>query len=158
MLMLADRGLFDFDRSQSHLLARVRSQRQGEGLLVRHVMGHTAGLSGLNSPLPSICQRHRVSRSASPHKHRGGSQTHRAIIIAITLDHPGRDPATHHRADPSAISFRTEVAELPGADFHIGLDPKHDARVGGELRARGAFLSMPTSRPDRSASRTPESC
>ena len=47
VLMCADRGLGRLRCTGDRVLARVRSQRQG-GVLVRHVMSHSAGLSGFD--------------------------------------------------------------------------------------------------------------
>jgi CubicO group peptidase (beta-lactamase class C family) len=49
--------------------------------------------------------------------------------------------------------FREEIAEPLGADFHIGLDPKHDARVG-ELIPPTAPLGAQAADPDSIAART----
>jgi CubicO group peptidase (beta-lactamase class C family) len=53
--------------------------------------------------------------------------------------------------------FREEIAEPLDADFHIGLDARHDSRVG-TLVPPGASLGDGLSDPDSIAARTLRSC
>ncbi len=50
MLMIADRGLIDFDAPVANYWPEFAANGK-EGVLVRHVMGHTSGLSGWETPI-----------------------------------------------------------------------------------------------------------
>ena len=134
MLILADRGDLDFDAPVAQYWPEF-SENAGadhgkENVLVKHVMSHSAGLSGFDSPVSvEDCydwDKIVTQLAAQPcwwepgtaHAYHSLSQGYLQgeVLRRIT----GKTIGTF---------FREEIAEPLGADFHIGLDAKHDHRV-----------------------------
>lgn len=129
MLMLADRGLLDFDAPVADYWPEF-AQNGKERVLVRHVMSHSAGLSGFDPRIGTEDLYDRV-----------------AVAQSLALQAPWWEPGSasgYHAITQGQLQgeilrritgvslgefFRTEVAEPLGADFHIGLDAEHDQRV-----------------------------
>ena len=131
VLMLADRK----EITLSDPVARYWPEfAQGgkQGVTIAQVMSHSAGLSGFDPPLENveklydwdaICE-HLAAQS--PWWEPGSQSGYHAITQGylqgeIVRRVVGRSLGTF---------FREEVAEPLGADFHIGLHPDHDHRVG----------------------------
>lgn len=131
VLVLADRGQLDLSAPVADYWPEF-ARNGKEGVRVCHVMSHSAGLSGFDPPLGSpeelydwdaICQR---LAAQAPWWTPGSQSGYHAITQGflqgeIVRRVSGRSLGTF---------FREEIAEPLGADFHIGLDPVHDARVG----------------------------
>lgn len=131
VLMLADRGLVDLNAPVADYWPEFK-QNGKEDVLVRHVMSHSAGLCGFDPPLESveelydwdaICAR---LAAQTPWWEPGTASGYHAVTQGflqgeIVRRVTGRSIGTF---------FREEVAEPLGADFHIGLDPSLDDRVG----------------------------
>ena len=131
VLMLADRGLVDLNAPVADYWPEFK-QNGKEGVLVRHVMSHSAGLCGFDPPLESV----------------GELYDWDAICARLAAQMPWWEPGTasgYHAITQGFLQgeilrrvtgrsigtfFREEVAEPLGADFHIGLDPSLDDRVG----------------------------
>ena len=128
--LLADRGEIDLDAPVARYWPEFAAAGK-EGVLVRHVMAHTAGLAGLG---PSRITVEDLStggghRRCWPRRRPGGSPA------------PSRATTPSPRATCWASSsqrvtgaslgtfFREEVAGPLGADFHIGTGPELDPRV-----------------------------
>ena len=129
MLMLADRGQLDFDAPVADYWPEF-AQNGKAGVLVRHIMSHSAGLSGFDPPLAADALYDR-----------------KAVARLLARQAPWWEPGTasgYHAVTQGQLQgeileritgvslgefFRTEVAAPLGADFHIGLDAKHDHRV-----------------------------
>jgi CubicO group peptidase (beta-lactamase class C family) len=138
VLMLADRGLVDLNAPVADYWPEF-AQNGKEGVLVRHVMSHSAGLSGFDPPLESVeelydwdatCARLAAQK---PWWEPGTASGYHAVTQGflqgeIVRRVTGRSIGTF---------FREEVAEPLGADFHIGLDPSHDHRVGELIPPEG---------------------
>ncbi|HIG69368.1 MAG TPA: class A beta-lactamase-related serine hydrolase [Myxococcales bacterium] len=128
ILMLADRGLVDLYAPVAKYWPEF-AQNGKEHVLVAHVMGHTAGLSGFDEPTPKDLYDWNdiVGRLAAqaPWWEPGTKSGYHAVTQGFLQGEIVR------RVTGKTIGnfFREEVAEPLGADFHIGLDPKHDARV-----------------------------
>ena len=128
ILMLADRGLVDLHAPVAKYWPEF-AQNGKEHVLVAHVMGHTAGLSGFDEPTPKDLYDWNdiVGRLAAqaPWWEPGTKSGYHAVTQGFLQGEIVR------RVTGKTIGnfFREEVAEPLGADFHIGLDPKHDARV-----------------------------
>jgi CubicO group peptidase (beta-lactamase class C family) len=130
VLMCADRGLVDFDAPVAEYWPEFAANGK-EGVLVRHVMSHSAGLSGFDPPVQveDLYDWDRiVSQLAgqAPWWEPGTASGYHAVTQGylqgeIVRRVTGRSIGTF---------FRQEVAEPLDADFHIGLDPRHDSRVG----------------------------
>ena len=129
MLMLADRGELDFDAPVARYWPEF-AQNGKEGVLVSHVMAHTAGLPGFD-PAITVEQLYDLDLAAAnlaaqaPWWEPGTASGYHAftqgnlqgeILYRIT----GRRMADW---------FRTEVAEPLGADFWMSLPASEDHRV-----------------------------
>ncbi|MFI5039845.1 MAG: serine hydrolase domain-containing protein, partial [Solirubrobacterales bacterium] len=130
-LILADRGELDFDAPVARYWPEF-AQAGKEQVLVRHLLGHTSGLSGWEEPLEL--------------EELGDWERCTSLLAAQTpWWEPGTQSGYHavtqgylvgeviHRItglSPGAF-FRQTVAEPLGADFHIGLpaDSEADDRV-----------------------------
>ncbi len=158
MLMLADLGEIDFDAPVARYWPEF-AQNGKEDVRVRHVMSHSAGLSGFDPPIESAEELYDwdgiVTRLAAqePWWTPGDGSGYHAVTQGFLQGEilrrvTGRTLGTF---------FREEVALPLGADFHIGLDASHDARVG-ELVPPGAPLASTSGKPNPIAARTFQSC
>jgi len=129
MLMLADRGELDFDAPVATYWPEFAANGK-EGVLVRHVMSHNAGLSGYDPPITwhdladaEAVEDHLAKQAPwwEPGTHSGyHAITQGNLEAGIVRRITGRSIGTF---------FREEVAEPLGADFHIGLPASEDGRV-----------------------------
>lgn len=157
VLMLADRGEVDLSAPVAKYWPEFAANGK-QDVLVRHVMSHSAGLSGFDTPVKVeqlydwnfICEQ---LEAQAPWWEPGTVSGYHAITQGylqgeIVRRVSGRSIGTF---------FREEVAVPLGADFHIGLDAEHDSRVG-ELKPPGAFPGA--EEPDKGsvAARTFDSC
>jgi CubicO group peptidase (beta-lactamase class C family) len=129
VLMLADRGKLDLDAPVAKYWPEF-AQNGKEGVLVKHVMAHSAGLPGFDPPLEIIdlydwkkCCDNLAAQApwwepGTAVGYHAGTQGYLQGELVRRID--GRTLGTF---------FREEVAEPLGADFHIGLDAAHDHRV-----------------------------
>ena len=130
MLALADRGQLDFDAPVADYWPEF-AQNGKEGVLVRHVMAHTAGLSGFEKPMMAT-----------------DLYDLDAVAAQLASQAPWWEPGTasgYHAVTQGNLEgeilyritgirmadwFRTEIAEPLGADFHMSLPASEDDRVG----------------------------
>ncbi|MBW2241394.1 MAG: beta-lactamase family protein [Deltaproteobacteria bacterium] len=158
MLMLADRGSLEFDAPVATYWPEFAANGK-QGVLVKHVMSHSAGLSGFDPPLETADDLYDwdaiVSRLAAqaPWWSPGEGSGYHAVTQGFLQGEIVR------RVTGKSIGtfFREEVAEPLGADFHIGLDPAHDGRVG-ELIPPGSGPNSAQGDPDSIGVRTMTSC
>ena len=155
VLVLADRGEVDLYAPVATYWPEFAANGK-EGVTVAHVMSRSAGLSGFDPPLAAIEELYDwdgiCSRLAAqaPWWEPGTQSGYHAVSQGflqgeIVRRVTGRSIGTF---------FREEIAEPLGADFHIGLDPAHDARVG-ELVPPGAPAGGPAGAdPDSVAAKT----
>ena len=153
MLMLADRGLIDFDAPVARYWPEF-AQNGKEGVLVRHVMSHSAGLAGFDSRIEieelynwdDICDR--LARQA-PWWEPGTASGYHAITQGYLQGEILR------RVDGRSLGtfFREEIATPLNVDFHIGLDSQHDARVG-EMVPPSTRMDQIPGDPESVATRT----
>jgi CubicO group peptidase (beta-lactamase class C family) len=129
VLMLADRGQLDLDAPVSRYWPEF-AQNGKDRVLVSHVMAHSAGLPGFDPPLSTddlydwskVCDNlARQSLWWEP----GEAVGYHAVTQGYLQGELVR------RVDGRTIGtfFADEVAGPLGADFHIGLDARHDDRV-----------------------------
>ena len=159
LLMLSDRGELDFDAPVAKYWPGF--ERNGkEGVLVKHVMSHSAGLSGFDPPIRNaaelydwdgICER--LAAQEPWWKPGDGSGYH-----AMTQGYLQGEILRRITGRSIGTFFREEIAEPLGADFHIGLDAKHDARVGELVPPGVALGGGEDADPDSIAVRTLTSC
>ena len=129
MLMLADRGELDFDAPVARYWPEF-AQNGKEGVLVRHVMSHTAGLPGFDPPvvatdlydLDAIASR----LAAQSLWWEPGTKSGYHAVTQGNLEGEILYRITGKRM---GAWFRDEVAGPLGADFHMGLPASEDHRV-----------------------------
>ena len=130
MLMLADRGELDFDAPVAQYWPEF-AQNGKEGVLVSHVMAHTAGVPGFDPPLATIEQLYDLE----------------AVAANLAAQAPWWEPGTasgYHAISQGNLQseilyritgrrmadwFRSEVAEPLGADFWMSVPASEDHRV-----------------------------
>ena len=158
VLMLADRGVVDLNAPVARYWPEF-AQNGKDGVLVRHVMSHSAGLSGFEPALASVSDvydREAIVRRLAAQKPwwtpGDGSGYH-----AITQGFLQGEIVLRVTGQTLGTFFRAEVAQPLGADFHIGLAPEHDPRVA-ELVPPPVGLDATPGDPASVAVRTMKSC
>jgi CubicO group peptidase (beta-lactamase class C family) len=129
VLMLADRGLVDFDAPVATYWPEFAANGK-EGVLLRHVMSHNAGLSGFDPAITAtdlydwdgICT---GLAAQAPWWEPGTGSGYHLVTQGYLLGEVVR------RVSGKSVGtfFRDEVAGPLGADFFIGLPASEDARV-----------------------------
>ena len=140
---LVDRGTLDVEAPVARYWPEF-AQAGKEGVLVRHVLSHTAGLPAVARPLPE-----------------GALYDWAAMTAALEAQAPWWEPGTaqgYHqrtygflvgeivrRIDGRSLGtfFREEVAGPLGADYHIGLAEEHEPRVAELVPADGTKSVSP---------------
>ncbi len=129
LLMCADRGLVSVDDPVSRYWPGFEAAGK-EGVLVRHLLAHTAGLSGWSERLRSEdlydwekCTS--LLAAQEPWWEPGTKSGYHGLTQGYLVGEVVR------RVTGQTVGqfFATEIAGPMDADFHIGLDPKHDGRV-----------------------------
>ncbi|MGY5308895.1 serine hydrolase domain-containing protein [Nocardia gipuzkoensis] len=128
-LILADRGELDLNAPVAGYWPEFAAGGK-QDVLVRHLLGHTAGLPVWNDPItatdlyswPTVTAR---LAGQSPEWEPGAAAGYHSITYGFLIGEviarvTGRSVGTY---------FAEEVAAPLGADFHIGLAPEHDHRV-----------------------------
>jgi CubicO group peptidase (beta-lactamase class C family) len=128
-LILADRGDLDFDAPVARYWPEFGAAGK-DGVLVRHVLAHTAGLPDFDGPLSA-----------------GDLYDWGAVTARLAAQAPRWEPGTlagYHSLTQGFVLgevirritgrsagafFAGKVAGPLGADFHIGLPAEHDHRV-----------------------------
>ncbi len=129
-LLLADRGVLDLHAPVAKYWPEFAANGKA-GVKVSHLMSHTAGLSGWDTPLKAedlydwdrTCA---LLAAQAPWWTPGEKIGYHALSQGFLVGEVIR------RASGKTVGtvFREEIAGPLGADFHIGLDAGHDARVG----------------------------
>ena len=128
-LMLYDRGLIDLE-SPVYKYWDIFAQNGKENVLISHLLSHSAGLPGFDSPITEdqlfdwdyTCNR---LASQATWWEPGSVSGYHPMTQGWLLGEVVR------RVDGRTLGnfFREEVADKIGADFHIGLSEKHFDRV-----------------------------
>jgi CubicO group peptidase (beta-lactamase class C family) len=133
MLMLHDRGELDFHAPVATYWPEF-AQAGKEKIEVRHVMGHTAGLSGWEEPLQpeqladwELCTE-RLAAQAPWWEPGTGSGYH-----AVTQGYLIGEILRRITGESMGQWFAREVAKPLDADFHIGLPESEDHRVSNVI-------------------------
>jgi len=128
-LLLADRGDLDFDAPVARYWPEFGAAGKG-GVLVRHVLAHTAGLPDFDGPL-SVADLYdwgavtaRLAAQA-PRWEPGTLAGYHSLTQGFVVGEVIR----RLTGRPAGVFFAEEVAGPLGADFHIGLPSEHDHRV-----------------------------
>lgn len=129
LLLLADRGELDLDAPVARYWPEFAA-RGKDGVLVRHVLAHTAGLPGWTEPIAME-----------------DFTDHAKVAALLAEQAPWWEPGTasgYHAVSQGFLEgeivrritgrslgsvFASELAEPLGADFHIGTPAHCDARV-----------------------------
>jgi CubicO group peptidase (beta-lactamase class C family) len=128
-LMLADRGELDFDAPVARYWPEFAANGK-ESIEVRHLLSHTAGLSGWTEPLPpegladwDLCTTSLASQA--PWWEPGTASGYHAVTQGYLIGEVVR------RITGTTIGafFASEVAAPLGADFFIGLPESEESRV-----------------------------
>ena len=128
-LMLADRGELDLHAPVATYWPEFAANGKA-GIEVRHVMSHTAGLSGFGERLQpeELADWERctsVLAAQEPWWEPGTMPGYHAVTQGYLLGEVVR----RITGDTIGTFFRREVAEPLGADFHIGLPESEESRV-----------------------------
>lgn len=128
-LMLADRGLIDFDAPVAKYWPEFAAAGKG-AIKVSHLMSHSAGLSGWKEPL-TIEDLYGWDRACAllaaqmPFWMPGSA----AGYHGITQGHLVGEVVRRVTGKSLGTIFREEIAQPLDADFHIGLPASEDSRV-----------------------------
>jgi CubicO group peptidase (beta-lactamase class C family) len=136
-LMLADRGQLDIDAPVGEYWPEYACNGK-ENTLVRHFMGHTAGLPGFGEKLTleqlydwdSVIE---VLQRQEPWYEPGTTCAYHAITQGYLVGELVR------RVTGQSLGsfFREQVAQPVGAEFHVGLDPAEFGRTAELLAGIG---------------------
>jgi CubicO group peptidase (beta-lactamase class C family) len=150
-LLLADRGELDFDAPVARYWPAFAANGKA-GVLVRHCLGHTAGLPGWDATMQmedlydwEKCTR--LLAEQAPWWEPGTASGYHAITQGYLVGEVVR----RITGQSLGTFFAREIAGPLDADFHIGVDPKDDHRVGASIPP--ATPEMPVGGPDSIAMR-----
>jgi CubicO group peptidase (beta-lactamase class C family) len=129
-LLLADQGELDFDTPVARYWPEFGVNGKKD-IRVCHFMSHTAGLSGLDEPtIPEDLydweKMTTLLAAQAPWWEPGTASGYHALTQGYLIGEVIR----RITGQSLGTFFRTEIAEPLNADFHIGLSPEHDSRVG----------------------------
>jgi CubicO group peptidase (beta-lactamase class C family) len=128
-LMLADRGELDFDAPVSRYWPEF-AEAGKDGVLVRHLMGHTAGLSGWEQPLvPEDLADWEKCTSLLAAQEPWWEPGSEAGYHAVTQGYLIGEVVRRITGRTIGTFFAQEVAEPLGADFFIGTPASEDGRI-----------------------------
>ena len=147
-LVLADRGELDVDATVATYWPEFAQNGKG-GVLVRHLMGHTSGVSGWAQPVV-VEDLYDWEKSTSmlaaqaPWWEPGTASGYHALNQGHLVGEVIR------RISGLSLGefFAKEVAGPLGADFHIGLDPVHFDRVSNVVPPPPLPIDFATLDPD----------
>jgi CubicO group peptidase (beta-lactamase class C family) len=152
-LLLADRGELDVDAPVATYWPEFAANGK-DGVLVRHLLGHTAGLAGWSVPMQVedlYDWELATSRLAAqePWWEPGTASGYHALTQGYLVGEVVR------RVAGATVGefFAKELAGPLGADFHIGTGPEHDDRVAALIPPPPLELP-PEATPDSIAVRT----
>lgn len=135
MLILADRGEVDLNAPVKKYWAEF-AQNGKEDVLVRHFLGHSAGLPGWTEPvtLADICDHEKAAdllAKQAPWWKPGTAIGYHPITFGPLLNEIIR------RVTGKSLKqfFAEEVAGAIGADFHIGAKAEDDHRVSNMIQS-----------------------
>lgn len=133
MLVLVERGLVDVDAPVAKYWPEF-GQNGKEGILIRHIMSHTSGVSAWEQPVTIedvLVWDDAVARLATqaPWWEPGTASGYHMINFGHLIGEVVR------RVSGKSIGtfFKEEIAQPLRADFHIGLDPSDFHRVSNVI-------------------------
>jgi CubicO group peptidase (beta-lactamase class C family) len=128
-LVLVDRGQLDVDAPVSRYWPEF-AQNGKDGVLVRHLMSHTSGVSGWEQPVaPEDIYDWEKSTAMLAAQAPWWEPGSASGYHALNQGHLVGEVVRRISGKSLGTFFAEEIAGPLGADFHIGLAPEHDARV-----------------------------
>jgi CubicO group peptidase (beta-lactamase class C family) len=132
-LVLADRGQLDLDAPVATYWPEFAAAGK-EGVLVRHLLAHTAGLPSLDEPVTvsDWCDWEKITSllaAQAPWWEPGTASGYHAV----TQGHLVGEVVRRVTGRTLGTFFAEEIAGPLGADFHIGLAAEHDPRVSNVI-------------------------
>jgi CubicO group peptidase (beta-lactamase class C family) len=133
-LILADQGELDLNRAVSDYWPEFGAEGKRNVVLLRHVLGHTAGLSGWSAPM-TVEDLYDWDKATSllaaqePWWEPGTASGYHAVTQGYLVGEVVRRVT----GQTLGTFFREQVAGPLGADFHIGLDPGDFDRVANVI-------------------------
>jgi CubicO group peptidase (beta-lactamase class C family) len=153
-LVLADRGELDVYAPVARYWPEFAQNGKGD-IRVRHLMSHTSGVSAWEKPVTTedIYDWEKatamLARQAPWWEPGTASGYH-----ALNQGHLVGEVVRRITGKSLGTFFRDEIAKPLGADFHIGLDPKHDARVSFVIPPEVLPVDMSAMDPNSPAIKT----
>jgi len=134
-LILADRGEIDLHAPVANYWPEFAAGGK-DGVEVRHLLSHTAGLSGWAEPITEddLCDRDKMTSllaAQEPWWEPGTASGYHALTQGYLVGEVVRRVT----GESLGTFFAKEVASSLGADFHIGTPPEHDERVARVIPA-----------------------
>lgn len=128
-LLLADRGELDLHAPVARYWPEFKEAGK-EGVEVRHLLSHTAGLSGWQEPMqPDDLYDWEKATSLLAAQEPWWEPGTASGYHAITQGYLVGEVVRRITGTTIGTFFADEVAGPLGADFHIGTGPEHDGRV-----------------------------
>jgi CubicO group peptidase (beta-lactamase class C family) len=128
-LLLADRGELDVDAPVVKYWPEFAANNKG-GVLVRHLLGHTAGLSGWSEPMRvEDVYDWDLATSRLAAQETWWEPGTKSGYHALTQGYLVGEVVRRIAGASLGEFFAKELAGPLGADFHIGTGPEHDDRV-----------------------------
>jgi CubicO group peptidase (beta-lactamase class C family) len=129
MLTLADRGLIDMDAPVAEYWPEFSANGK-DGVLVRHVLAHTAGLPGWTESVTfDDLYDTRGAAAALAEQAPWWEPGTAAGYHAVTQGYLLGELVLRVTGESLGTFFRTTFAEPLGAEYHIGTGPELDARI-----------------------------
>lgn len=153
-LMLHSRGQLDFDAPVAEYWPEFAANGK-EGVLVRHLLSHTSGVSGWAQPV-QVSDIYDWEKSTSmlaaqaPWWEPGTASGYHAL----NQGHLVGEVIRRITGTKLGEFFRTQVAEPIGADFHIGLAPSEFGRVANVIPPPPLPIDLSQLDPDMVAVKT----
>lgn len=154
LLVLADRGQVDLDANVANYWPEFAANGK-EQVKVRHFMSHSAGLSGLESPVSEtdLYDWNKITSllaAQAPWWEPGTKSGYHAITQGYLLGEVVR------RVTGKTLGtfFADEIARPLGADFHIGTDESEFGRIGEMIPPQATPQQELAADPDSIAART----
>jgi len=136
-LVLVDRGELDLDAPVAKYWPEFAAQGKG-GVLVRHVMSHTSGVSGWQEPvsMADVCDWEKSTAllaAQAPWWEPGASSGYQMISHGHLIGEIVRRVSGHKLS----AFFAREIAAPLGADFHMGIQPENYDRLAEQMQPAG---------------------
>jgi CubicO group peptidase (beta-lactamase class C family) len=133
-LILADQGELDLNRAVSDYWPEFGAAGKRNVVLLRHLLGHTAGLPGWSAPMTTEDlydweKATSLLAAQEPWWEPGTASGYHAVTQGYLVGEVIRRVI----GQTVGTFFREQVAGPLGADFHIGLDPGDFARIANVI-------------------------